>query len=260
MDEYSQDAQPVFPQSPDQGMDEDLPSWAELDGDFPDWAEMDTLVDPGPAEYPSVVSGQGDNLVASEKADYPVPSQKADHPVPSEKADYPVPSEKADLPVHSRLDDYPQLSDSETVADCPSPSLAPVPVAAEHLAAKALEVTPSTKQAPPSPPSTAEQTATRPEPLEPAISEEPTKQPPAVVNVDSDNKPNSAEPCHKNAYAEPAELVPEATWKARLRRVFKPRRDGSYQVPSEFVDMYKSTEGQDKIFALFQRAQYDSAP
>ena len=224
-----------------QGMDEDLPSWAELDGDFPDWAEMDTLVDPGPAEYPSVVSGQGDNPVW--------PQRKQIIRCPHRKQIIRCPQRKQIIPCPQRKQIFSCTQGLMTILSCRTLKLLLTALPRllsrfswqEHLAAEALEVTPSPKQAPPSPPSTVEQTATRPEPLEPAISEEPTKQPPAVVNVDSDN-------------------VPEATWKARLRRVFKPQRDGSYQVPSEFVDMYKSTEGQDKIFALFQRAQYDSAP
>ena len=192
----------------------------------------------------------------SELHNYPGPSELQDYPGPSELQDYPVPQ---DYPGPAELG----MTDTETLVDCPSPclQLALIPKPGHDVwdvATEAQQETPSPKQAPPSPVSTMKHPATRPKPLEQATVEDQTKQPPEIVHADEPSA--TAEPSCKTVLDEPPELVPEATWKARLRRVFKPRRDGSYQVPSEFVDMYKTTDGQDKIYALFEKAQYDSAP
>ena len=49
----------------------------------------------------------------------------------------------------------------------------------------------------------------------------------------------------------------ESALKSRLRRIFKPRRDGSFQVAQEFVDMYKHADGQAKVMELFAKVNYD---
>ena len=49
----------------------------------------------------------------------------------------------------------------------------------------------------------------------------------------------------------------ESALKSRLRRIFKPRKDGSYQVAQELVDMYKQPDGQTKVMELFAKVNYE---
>ena len=53
------------------------------------------------------------------------------------------------------------------------------------------------------------------------------------------------------------EPINENTWKARLRRVMKPRRDGSYLVPKDLVDMYNNSSTQANVYTLFQKSNYN---
>ena len=45
----------------------------------------------------------------------------------------------------------------------------------------------------------------------------------------------------------------------RLRRIFQPRKDGSFLVPQDFVDMYKDVSGggRKKIEILFEKMSYN---
>ena len=49
----------------------------------------------------------------------------------------------------------------------------------------------------------------------------------------------------------------ESALNSRLRRIFKPRKDGSYQVAQELVDMYKQPDGQTKVMELFAKVNYE---
>ena len=59
----------------------------------------------------------------------------------------------------------------------------------------------------------------------------------------------------------PPERISEKAADSRLRRVFKPRKDGSFLVHKEFVQAYQDIHGggRAKMLNLFEKAAYDPA-
>lgn len=59
---------------------------------------------------------------------------------------------------------------------------------------------------------------------------------------------------------QPPAALSDGAINARLRRLMKPRGDGSYLVPEEVVRDWQNNETRDKIKALFERTAYDKDP
>ena len=57
---------------------------------------------------------------------------------------------------------------------------------------------------------------------------------------------------------EPPPQLSDNAVKARLRRVFLPRADGSYLVPEDLVKEYKNINTRDRIQALYEKCGYNS--
>ena len=95
-------------------------------------------------------------------------------------------------------------------------------------------------------------TPTKPSQASP--SEEITEPQPLKKNPNPPNDPSRAQP-------PPGMVLENLTIGAaaqRLRRIFQPRKDGSFLVPQDFVDMYKDVQGggRKKIEVLFERMSY----
>ena len=57
---------------------------------------------------------------------------------------------------------------------------------------------------------------------------------------------------------EPPPQLSDNAVKARLRRVFLPRADGSYLVPEDLVKEYKNINTRDRIKSLYEKCGYNS--
>ena len=57
--------------------------------------------------------------------------------------------------------------------------------------------------------------------------------------------------------ANPPEQLTDGAINARLRRLMKPRADGSTLVPQEVIDEYRNADTQDKVKSLFERCGYN---
>ena len=78
--------------------------------------------------------------------------------------------------------------------------------------------------------------------------------PVAVPSLDDENEALSEED-EPNL---PPPTPSDAAIEARLRRIFKPRADGTYLVSQDFVDQYRDlAEGRSKVLHLFEKSGYN---
>ena len=86
----------------------------------------------------------------------------------------------------------------------------------------------------------------QPRPLSPGQAEIPEIE----DNEDLDDPPEVAQP-------PPPAVVPERKINERLRRIFKPRANGSYLVPMDMLQEYNSLHTRKRVMAMFEKVGYD---